>query len=1010
MSYATDIVGDNPDNLVQASVSILQGNRDIIVPEHAPFFVTSLVVYDPETDTYLKPVEDFTVIHFSDTWMSRTQQPIACFIYIHDRQWGDKVNIRYVTVGDEGKKDVPELSKTLEYVNNLENDLKWGQRVEVDTVDGKVPDFGLSAEKATYDVMVNKVNDVADTLFHGDIDHHEEMEKYAIGTRERNLATVVTEFKLARQHLLTHIENPRAHNLTKKQIGLEYYPNFPLATTSVIKDGGSNRYLFTPKRLRQMLDTWAVDPLKDHIENESPAHGLTAFQVGLGLMENYPFAPIVEAEQGRKETYYMNPIGLNYARVYQFDTKFSQHRYNKSAHSLNKDQLGLPLINNWPILDLQGADKDEVAPQLLNERYMTPLGMYDLIKHLHWDDQLSHVYDTNDPHDLTAEQVDLGKVDNVSLDEMREMWSLKSHKHYDYTKLPFRQQDVYLWRGVSAFVLGSGVLANAPEPDEDGVVPLPEPREINISVNSVPDDAQYWEQVMDPNADGFRQMSMTIQGQLGIQVRSIDVSDNLIFTMSDTWTELHAQRKYLRKFRLDWQLVLAELENLMPSATYTNRSIKFKFHYYKGRYPGLQYPDWAFFHPRGVYPFLRARATTKEDIGLSKYRNMSVSEYDSELALENHVHQGVNWAPVTWLNEEFMTQAFVDGILDEIEFKVRRKVLDDDNVTKKMMKISGQTITRAPWFGTHEMYGGIWYRLQLTGIRWYCRHLDAVYVTHPSFTKGASAVYANSYTFPQILPNTGRWYIYSSYNATIVGGTGIDNQPSTLIVDTGEPKNPFKMVREAYAALGRSNIYLSTMDADGETTLNDIDGPTYWMNNKKYGSDFALRKDMATAGSRSTAPGGPRDNARNWLRSKISPSELWGTWVMTTTQGTLSKCTAAVNQAKAERDNENGPLYRAVDFNIGSISQVQVTEYDWSEWVDDSKGFDNEAGAQARVNQINTGAADIDNVARLRNAQAVKVNDNLWAVNFQVSYWAQQTKTEYKVVINRRTFKSAFLP
>jgi len=207
---------------------------------------------------------------------------------------------------------------------------------------------------------------------------------------------------------ITDYNNP--HKVTKMQTGLGNVENYPIATLVQATTGTDHASYMTPLRVQQAIQILALGDLASHKNDFNNPHQVTKTQVGLGNVENFALASLTEATAGALHNRYMTPLRVRQAIDAQVKNDFDIHVNNtNNPHNVTKAQVGLSQVENYPV-----AIKSEAEAGTANDRYMTPLRVKEAIAFMSDNLWLPHVNNTNNPHMVTKAQVGLGNVDNFS--------------------------------------------------------------------------------------------------------------------------------------------------------------------------------------------------------------------------------------------------------------------------------------------------------------------------------------------------------------------------------------------------------------------------------------------------------------------------------------------------------------------------------------------------------------------------------------------------------------------
>jgi hypothetical protein len=221
-------------------------------------------------------------------------------------------------------------------------------------------------------------------------------------------------------NLTSHIQDTtNPHQVTKTQVGLGNVENFPIATQQEAEEGLRNDRYITPLRVKDVINKITSDLINPHIQNIANPHQVTKAQVGLGNVQNFSIATLTDVEESLSNTLYMTPLRTNQMISYLVKDYFDLHVVNyTNPHQVTKVQVGLGSVENFPI-----ATQQEAEEGLRNDRYMSPLGVKNSITveadrlqgnvDLIADVSLQHVNDFDNPHQVSAEQLNVYTTSQV---------------------------------------------------------------------------------------------------------------------------------------------------------------------------------------------------------------------------------------------------------------------------------------------------------------------------------------------------------------------------------------------------------------------------------------------------------------------------------------------------------------------------------------------------------------------------------------------------------------------
>lgn len=201
------------------------------------------------------------------------------------------------------------------------------------------------------------------------------------------------------------------HETTKAQVGLSLVANYPPANVSEATAGlVDNRYM-TPALTKVSVTEWVGNTLNSHISNVSNPHGVTKTQVGLPMVENFPMATLPEALAGLAGNRYMNPAGTKALIEVLTGGSIATHTADHSnPHGVTKAQVGLSNVPNYAM-----ASPQETLDGATGERLISPLLLKMFFDTFVGDEVDLHKADFNNPHGVTKSQVGLSSVLNLPL-------------------------------------------------------------------------------------------------------------------------------------------------------------------------------------------------------------------------------------------------------------------------------------------------------------------------------------------------------------------------------------------------------------------------------------------------------------------------------------------------------------------------------------------------------------------------------------------------------------------
>lgn len=332
--YEEDLHGTNPNNLITTETHTLQvpGVDDyyFIIPRAAPYFVSSLKVFNNQTGTLYKENLDYTIGHRFIDAMDSIGRPIAGSIRFMRRDIVGQVRLEYRTLGGNWGYDDTQILAELSRRQYNPITRVWGNI-------GPLPySFPPLIHDQSLDTLVGS-EDLNESLVRiADI-----LEATAAGT--------------AADHL-KDFGNP--HKVTKGQVGLGLVNNYATANEDQTIAGSAGNLYVTPKGLAAALRDVASAPLDDHLQDLDNPHNTTADQVGLGQVSNFPIATAANATDVTRNDLYLTPYTATLLiqriqedpRLEQLLVDFNNHLIASNPHSITPRSIGT--LTEAEIMDL----------------------------------------------------------------------------------------------------------------------------------------------------------------------------------------------------------------------------------------------------------------------------------------------------------------------------------------------------------------------------------------------------------------------------------------------------------------------------------------------------------------------------------------------------------------------------------------------------------------------------------------------------------------------------------
>ena len=223
-----------------------------------------------------------------------------------------------------------------------------------------------------FEYIVNAIEDLRNAVLNGDTASHSAIIRRIDDLRNWVNQRLVDNIAILEEHI-RDASNPHAVN--KNQVGLGQVQNFPIATEPQALAGTANNLYMTPYLVAKLVSFKVSDALLTHVADKSNPHGVTKEQVGLGLVQNYGMATLVQAAEGTSQILNVSPAGVTKRIETMVLPTLNQHITNQSnPHAVNKDQVGLGNVDNY-----KTATPAEALLTTTADKFLTPALVYHIL-------------------------------------------------------------------------------------------------------------------------------------------------------------------------------------------------------------------------------------------------------------------------------------------------------------------------------------------------------------------------------------------------------------------------------------------------------------------------------------------------------------------------------------------------------------------------------------------------------------------------------------------------------
>jgi len=210
---------------------------------------------------------------------------------------------------------------------------------------------------------------------------------------------------------LADYTNP--HRVTAAQLNLGSVANYPIAAIADAQAGTSNVMYMTPALTAAAITSQIGNAFNAHVANTSNPHNTTAAQVGLGNVQNLPLATVAQAVAATSNSLYVTPylVSQMLGGSTSIASDLQAHIANLSnPHQVTAAQVGLGSVANYA--PATNADAQAGTSTAL---YMSPAATAAAITSQIGNAFNAHVANYSNPHNTTAAQVGLGNVANYPI-------------------------------------------------------------------------------------------------------------------------------------------------------------------------------------------------------------------------------------------------------------------------------------------------------------------------------------------------------------------------------------------------------------------------------------------------------------------------------------------------------------------------------------------------------------------------------------------------------------------
>lgn len=294
-----DPTGKNPDNLIGSEPHDLKAINGfpykIITMNNGGFYAKSVRVYDANYNRMTLNVD--YIMTYQYVRASAAVGMIICsdIVFINE----DLTDTVYVTAQMVGSDVAYSLTAKQDYIDWFNQQPAGYTPTEYDYA-GNEPVWlpgELEAARWELDTFQPFNNEIYEfgRATRGDTDNYEQEFRDKVDAEYQRFLDLFTN------KLTVHIDNKNnPHEDDKAQLGLDQVENYPLATIEEAQLGASNELYLTPLRSWESVNLNALQPLMDHINDETNVHRLTPQQIDAPVKTTVQ--QVLDSKYSRHET------------------------------------------------------------------------------------------------------------------------------------------------------------------------------------------------------------------------------------------------------------------------------------------------------------------------------------------------------------------------------------------------------------------------------------------------------------------------------------------------------------------------------------------------------------------------------------------------------------------------------------------------------------------------------------------------------------------------------------
>lgn len=382
----------------------------VFKPKFGAYFTKSLKVWSIQgaTRVPLTRGTDFTCVELFEKLTQVGGHEICGAILVHRPDLPDQFEITYQALGGFGNIDYEGMAVAVRDLYASGNTVEWDDILDKPTAFPPAAHLHDSADLYGMEFLRDAVQNLLYAIEEGT----DSVELQLLSETHRSRAETITHYRTFLAAIEAHLINTgNPHGLTKGQIGLGSVENrhfIPRTVNAVVVEPYAS-----PRTTFNLIKNAVLGDILKHIDDHSNPHQVTKTQILLPLVQNYPVGTAADIIAGALAAAFVTPAVVSEAVPQLLGGILAHVARTDDPHNVTALQIGLGNVQNFPM-----AVATEVAGGISEERYVTPADVKTVTdNYLAASTPLrdNHFNDDEDPHDLTALQVGLEKVQNYAL-------------------------------------------------------------------------------------------------------------------------------------------------------------------------------------------------------------------------------------------------------------------------------------------------------------------------------------------------------------------------------------------------------------------------------------------------------------------------------------------------------------------------------------------------------------------------------------------------------------------